>query len=596
MNIAIKSTTDLIYAILISLAGIALFIFTIKILGNSLKNLAGPKFRKILLKISKNRFIAMLFGVAFTTLIQSSDGAMAIIMGLLAASLIDLKGAIAFLLGANIGTATTSLLVSFQSELKFTHWFFLLVFIGVFGYLLFKKEKWVQTFLSIFAIGLVFLSLTILGAGVKAIAAQEWFRNSVSGIGSSPWYSYLFSIGLTGTLQSSSATVAIYQKVYESSGLNSDGILPLASAIALVLGANVGTTFTGLIVSFTSGDKNSKKIALIWGWTNISISFIILLAINPFSWLIQEMNLIRMQDNSGKTQGKGYTLQLSIAHLLFNGLLVSIYIWLIKPIEWCASKIIRDKKVYDKHTVVLPPALLSSDPLLALAAARQSLANFGNLAYDALDAQHKFVEKKDLKYLEQYENYKATIEDSKDKLYVYLMKLSRKELSKQASQEHMTLIMASRSIETIANLGADINKELIKVYSKSRKEFRLDTAIIEEINQMILLNLKLLGESLKQVLDYKTERIEKIQNLSENVDAMSIINFETQVQRIKENVSANISEMEMGFDYPIVLRTFERIAHRSQRINKYMMASREENSLKINEVETTKDYYLEAEN
>ncbi|WAM04971.1 Na/Pi cotransporter family protein [Mycoplasmopsis cynos] len=336
-------------AIIFALASLALFIFSTKKLSSSLKSLGDTKFKKILNFISKNNFMGFIIGVFITTLIQSSDGAVALIMGLLAARFISLKVAIAFLLGANIGTATTSLIVSFQSSFAFTEYFILLMFIGVFGWILTKRTNWINIFLIILSIGMIFFSLKILSSSAVAIVKTDLFKKSIGAVGINPWLAFIFSFALTGILQSSSATVTLYQIVYAQS----DNILPTNSAIALVLGSNVGTTITGLVVSFTSKNKNSQKIAIIWGITNLSISLLVLPFLYPLNFF--ETLITSIVDNSNKT------LQLSIAHLLFNFILVGIYIWLIKYLEILVNKIIKDDNLTTNYQIILPYELINQN-------------------------------------------------------------------------------------------------------------------------------------------------------------------------------------------------------------------------------------------
>ncbi|MGY6171940.1 Na/Pi cotransporter family protein [Candidatus Mycoplasma pogonae] len=563
----------LAFAIFIALAGIALFVYTIKILGNSLKSIAGVRMRRVLRRISDNKFLAVFFGIVITTFIQSSDGAMAIIMGLLVAGLISLRGAIAFLLGANIGTATTSLIVSFQSEFKFTQYFIIFVFIGVFGFLLFKKQNIVQTFLFIFSVGLVFLSLTILGSGVKAITKEAWFENTVKTIGSNNWISYFFSIGFTGLLQSSSATVAIYQKVYEYSAIeaamnNVPEILSLSSAIALVMGSNVGTTFTGLIIAFLSRDKNSKRIAFIWGFTNFTISIIFVAISQYYADLINMFNLI----SADKT--KGFTLQLSLSHIIFNVILTGIFIWLVRPLEWLSYKLVPIPKIDEKHQISLPEILLESNPLLALASARKSIRNLGNLTQDLLVDLAEFIKKKKASRLPHYLNIEKQIEQDKKAINVYLLKIGNNQLSPKAAEEQSSLIMVVRSLERVAQLSHEIYNELMKVHSKSREIFKIDDELVKELNEMVNLNLVLLKQVLEQITKYDSKRATKIKRMVVEVDEMVIANYKRYVERVKLNSELIMQDLDLEFDYLLVLKTFERVAHRSLRIQKYLKAIR----------------------
>ncbi|WP_129721107.1 Na/Pi symporter [Mycoplasmopsis cynos] len=155
-----------------------------------------------------------------------------------------------------------------------------------------KKNQLINIFLIILSIGMIFFSLKILSSSAVAIVKTDLFKKSIGVVGINPWLAFIFSFALTGILQSSSATVTLYQIVYAQS----DNILPTNSAIALVLGSNVGTTITGLVVSFTSKNKNSQKIAIIWGITNLSISLLVLPFLYPLNFF--ETLITSIVDNS----------------------------------------------------------------------------------------------------------------------------------------------------------------------------------------------------------------------------------------------------------------------------------------------------------
>ncbi|QJB71347.1 Na/Pi cotransporter family protein [Mycoplasma sp. 1654_15] len=558
-------------ALIFALAGLALFIFSAKILSTSLKQISGPKFKKQIFKISENRFAAMLFGIIFTTLIQSSDGSMALIMGLLAAGLIKLRGAIAFLLGANIGTATTSLIVSFQARFAFTEYFVLLLVIGIFGYMLVKKEKWSNIFYIIFAIGLIFLSLKLLSSGSKVIVKQEWFKSFVKQVGKNAWASFFFSFVLTGIMQSSSATVTLYQSIYEGQFYNDAGkfvlskpeILSLPAAIGLVFGANVGTTVTGFIVSFTTKNINSKKIAIVWGFTNLSISILILAIIFYFSQLIELMIPLSL---------KAPSLQLSIAHLLFNAILVAIFIFLITYIVRFLDWLIKDDHMEKKFGFTLTKELIKTNNFLALEQGKQALTSMGKMVYEGLEKAEELTKKRSTKLKDQYNQLEEVVDNARKKLYFYLIELGQQKLTTEQSEIHMSLILSSRSLEKILDIGAEILAELDKVYDpKNKTQFLISQEVINHISELIKMNKAILQKSTDQIKYFKKERSHHIEEMSHDFDELSFKYAKENVSKLKSSIGK--TQLDLDFDYSRVLRSLERINHHSLRINHYLKNS-----------------------
>lgn len=175
--------TGLGLAISLALGGLGLFLVSIKLLSNGLKSVSGEKLRSVLKKFTKTNFHSLLFGIAFTTMIQSSDGAVALVISLVAAGFMPLRSALAFVLGANIGTATTSIIVSLSTNFSFTQYFMILAFIGGMGYLLVKEKSKSNIAIIIASMGMLFIGLKTMSAGMHAISDQQVFKDVVSSVG-----------------------------------------------------------------------------------------------------------------------------------------------------------------------------------------------------------------------------------------------------------------------------------------------------------------------------------------------------------------------------------------------------------------------------
>ncbi|TDV24110.1 phosphate:Na+ symporter [Mycoplasmopsis mustelae] len=557
---------DIPIAIIFALASLSLFIYSTKKLSASLKSVGDSRFKKVIKFISKNNYIALLVGVLITTFIQSSDGAMALIMGLLAARFINLRVAIAFLLGANIGTATTSLIVSFQSSFKFTEYFILLMVIGVFGSLLTKKEKISNIFLLILSIGMVFLSLKIMSSAAKTIVQTPFFKSTLGVVAINPWLSFVFSFILTGILQSSSATVTLYQIVYNSADVISNStepVLKLNSAIALVFGANLGTTLTGLIVSFTSRNNNSKKIAIIWGFTNLSVALLILPFLYPLTYYA---DLIKLMIPSEKA------LQLSIAHLLFNFILVFIFFWLIKYLEKMVNWMIKDNKFEKEFEILLPGELITQNASLALKAAKNALYAQGKISREGMQILYDYINTGNQKLLKHYDYLETVIDETRTSIYNYLIQISTHNLSSEDGKLHLSLVLSSRSVDKIMGLGKQVINELNKTYLTKKQEFDIEKEILTEIKELVdLLNI-LLKNVINQLDSSTAQRHKFIEKMNKNIHSLTLEFSKTNIERLKNDVDKK--QLQQDFDYSILLRTIERIAHHCLRINHYIENSR----------------------
>ncbi|WP_025755397.1 Na/Pi cotransporter family protein [Mycoplasmopsis cricetuli] len=563
---SIQSGSSLATTILFAIAGLALFIYSTKTLSTSLKTIGDVKFNKIMKFISKNRFIAMLIGMLVTTMIQSSDGAVALIMGLLAARLINLRIAIAFLLGANIGTATTSIVVALEPSVGFTQYFILLLFIGVFGFLITKKIKWQTIFMIIFSIGLIFFSLKLLSSQSKQLIKQDFFRDILVVMGKNPWSAFLISFLFTGILQSSSATVTLYQTLFSAG----ESALKLNSALGLVLGANVGTTITGLIVSFASNNSNSKKIAIIWGITNFSISFILLPFLYPLSWYSDFVKLIIPDSNPDIK-----SFQLSVGHLLFNIILVSIFIWLISYLEKFVNFIVKGKSKIDKEfEIILPDELIKENTYLSLQAVKKAIYTLSIISTEGLQIIANYLKTGNNKILNRYNELERIVDNTRTDIYNYLVKISANNLSKEEAQLHLSLILSSRSIDKVMNLGLKVIKEFEKVFN-SKKElfFNVDSELINETREILSLLRMMIKKVTTQIDKHNIKESRAIKKINNNIEALSHDFLKINLQRLKNEQSQKL-QLKKGFDFDLVLRSLERISHHCMRIDDYIANTR----------------------
>lgn len=545
---------NLTSSVLLAIAGIFTFIYSVKSLSNSLNAISGNKFKKIIFYLSKNSFFGVLLGFVITTFIQSSDASVAIIIGLISGRFISLKIAIAFLLGANIGTSTTSLIYSFSNNNYFsTDWLFILIFIGVLGMSAFKKNKnRVEIFKLIFAIGLIFLALKILGIGAKVISTNLVFKNFVSQISAQPWYSYLFSIFFTGLLQSSSATTILYQIIY----LN-DPSVKLAATLALVLGANVGTTFTGLIVAFFNSDKNSKRIAFIWGLTNLLTSFVLMFFINEYAKLI---NLIYPVHRS--------SLSIAIGHILFNVILVTVFFPLIGLLEKISKKVIPEKEIHSYNFAL--PQVLFLTPDLALESASKNIKQTIKIIVKAMISTKNYLLTFDKKNLNKIQEIHLIIKEVAEKMNDFLIQLGSKPLNNKQIEKQISFVLSIRAIKKISEINLVIQEEILaqkKSVLKSKKE------ILTEIKEINFQSCKLLELVSSQITDFSKNTSKNIKNFKYNIEIL--INRFKKNEIYREIANKNYQEISE------ILKNFQNLISMCEKIDGYILNSKRKSTLKL---------------
>lgn len=262
----------LIILILQLFGAVALFIFAIKLLSENLQALSGSNFKRTLNKLTKNNFSTIVTGTLFTTAIQSSSAASVFILGFVNAGLINLRKAFGLILGANIGTTLTLWLVYFGLKFDLIQIALPLILVA-FPFYLSKKRSQRKIGGILFSLSLLFLSLYFLKTFLPSIEnhhkLQEFFQQlSNYGVLTNLLF-ILFGLLLTVLVHFSSASITI-AILLASKGL------PIELAAMIVLGANIGTTFTAHLVA-AIGDKYTKVVAAFHTLFNIVVAIIFML-------------------------------------------------------------------------------------------------------------------------------------------------------------------------------------------------------------------------------------------------------------------------------------------------------------------------------
>ncbi len=248
--------TDLILTMLFNLVGgLGIFLLGMKYMQQGLQVVAGPNIRRLINKATSNRFMAVGIGTLVTMLVQSSSVTSVMVIGLVNSELMSLSGAIAVMMGANIGTTITGWIL----VLKIGKYGLPILGISTFFWLFVKNEKIRYTALAILGIGMIFFGLELMKDGFKPLRDMPEFESWFLVFKATNYFGVLKSalVGciLTMIVQSSSATLGI------TIALATAGVIDFPTAGALVLGENIGTTITAYLASIGADDPNAKRSA-----------------------------------------------------------------------------------------------------------------------------------------------------------------------------------------------------------------------------------------------------------------------------------------------------------------------------------------------
>ena len=224
--------------------GLALFLFGMENMSRALQQAAGERMRGFLRRVTRTPLTGALAGLLVTAVLQSSSATTVMVIGFVSAGLMELPQAVAVVFGANVGTTMTAQLVAF----RLADWVFPILFAGVLVWLLARRERTRQLGLAVFSFGLLFDGIEVLSGAMAPLAEHPVFLRWMTQVRHTPLLGLLLGTGMTLVVQSSSATTVMVI------GFVSAGLMELPQAVAVVFGANVGTTMTAQLVAFRLAD------------------------------------------------------------------------------------------------------------------------------------------------------------------------------------------------------------------------------------------------------------------------------------------------------------------------------------------------------
>ena len=426
---------EIAVSVLSLIAGIGVFMFGMKFMSDGLERSAGKGVRRLLAKISGNRFAGVGVGTAVTGIIQSSAATTVMVMGFVNAGLMTLFQATAIIMGANIGTTVTGLLAAF-SAFSITPVFGVFALVGALMVTFTKKEKWKNIGYIFGGLGMIFIGLSLMGDAFKTQVISDAMIKVFTSI-DFPLLLILVGFVFTALIQSSSAVTGILVT------MTGAGALPLSCALFIVLGSNIGTCVTALFAS-AGANTNTKRVAVIH-FTDKIIGTVIFTAILwPLSdgvvWLLQ-------------TMFPQATFQVAMFHFFFNFFTTLILLPFVNLIVKFATLVIPDKRGGaddSPHMYYIDDRFLQT-PAIAVAQVKREVDHMGDMAKTNLKRAMAAVLTGDTSEMEQIKKDEERINFINKGVAKYLIKLSSKSLTRSDEKFVGSLFHVVSDIERIAD-------------------------------------------------------------------------------------------------------------------------------------------------
>ena len=346
---------QLIQSLIWLLAGVGVFIVGMNFMSEALEKSAGEGMKKMLSRISSNRFSGVGIGAGVTAIIQSSSATSVMVIGLVNAGVMTIMQATPIIMGANIGTTITGVLVALKND-YFNMLMYLFAFAGVMmGFV--KKEKVRIAGLLCSGLGLIFVGLNVMSSeqAFGNPLVESLFQGIFSVI-DFPLLLILVGVIFTALIQSSSAATGVVITMVGT------GVLPLDLALFIVLGANIGTCVTALLASI-GANANSKRVALIHFTFNV-IGTVFFTAI---VWIFKEPSIRLLVSLFPGDDPMSLQMRVSVFHVIFNVTTTCLLLPFVSQLVQYSCRVIKDRKQEETvHSLKYVDERLLAMPSVAL--------------------------------------------------------------------------------------------------------------------------------------------------------------------------------------------------------------------------------------
>lgn len=545
--------------------GLAFFLFGMNILGSGLEKLSGGRMEKTLEKMTSNVFKSLLLGILVTAAIQSSSATTVIVVGLVNSGILKLRNAIGVIMGANIGTTVTSIILSLgdldKNEsagmllklLKPTTLAPVVAIIGIIVYMCAKKTKQKMLGEILLGFGILFNGMFIMTDAVAPLAESPMFATMFATL-SNPILGILVGTIVTAVIQSSSASIGILQ------ALASTGAITFSAAVPIIMGQNIGTCVTSLISSI-GANKNAKRAAMVHLYFNVIGTVLFFIGVYTFQSLV---GFAFWEDAISMTG-------ISSVHIIFNLITTLIFVPFTGLLEKLAVFTVRGKKgdsaPVDLEVATLDERFLRS-PSMALSQCHEVVRTMGEYAKKNFENAVTLFVKYDAKKAESINEYENAIDRMEDKINNYLIKLTDCELTDHESRNITHLLKLVSEFERIGDYTVNILELAQRLYEKqisfSQKALNelsaisdavdeiVDMAILAFVSQDVALATKI--EPLEETIDtmedaLKFKHIERLKCGKCTIDGgLIFLELLTNLERISDHCS-NIAVYIIGYTH-----------------------------------------------
>lgn len=530
------------------LCGLALFLYGMDVMGDSLKKSAGNSLKTFLGKMTTNPIKGFLLGLIVTIVIQSSSATTVMVVGFVSSGTMTLIQSVGVIIGANVGTAITAWLtalnslggeggaetVEMLSILKPDSWVPIVAVIGVCLVMFTKRGRKKDMGAILLGFAILMTGMTMMSDAVAPLKQSESFKNILT-MFENPLLGILAGLVLTAIVQSSSASVGILQ------ALTVTGAITYGAAIPIVMGQNIGTCVTAMI-SALGANRNGKRAAVIHlsfniiGVVAVSVIFYALNAIIGFAFTGAAIN----------------AWGIAIVHTLFKLICVVLIGPFYKQLAKLSMIIVKDSKDDQETSTLLDDRLLDT-PAVAVGRATQVVATMADLSTKSLRDAISLFDGFDAKLADSIRDMESKVDNFEDAIGSYLIKVSAQATDPADSEQVTKLLHIIGDYERISDHAVNIVESCEEIRDKkisfsedAKREIAVLRSAVNEILELAYLSF----------IENDLDAAAKIESLEQVVDDLR--------DKIKLNHIIRLQKsectIEHGFVLSDILTNFERVS------------------------------------
>lgn len=515
------------------LGGVGLFLFGIKLMGESLQDLAGDRMRRLIAALTSTPFKGVIVGTVVTMLIQSSSATTVMTASFVHAGLMTLKQSIGVMMGAAIGTTVTAQIIAFKINAFALPIVGVGMILAVFGRT--KRQKYMGN--GIVGFGLLFVGMQTMEQAMFFLRDRQDIFLAFS---HHPILGVLAGTILTMVVQSSSATVGL------TIAMASQGLLSLDSAIPILFGDNIGTTITAVVASFGL-NRSAKQAAFAHVFFKIIGVVIFLVILSPFKELVA-------------LTSSDIARQLANAHTIFNVLNTIIFLPFVGPfvrfVRWVLPD---DQTIASMGPRFLDRNLIKASPIAAVDAVRKEMVRLGQLALEMIhDVRTAFVED-DRKMIPQVLQSEKCVNELTREITMFATELMQESLPPVLSTSLSFYVNGIGDLERVG----DHAENLIELYEyKNDHNLTFSDLAVEEFELMTDKAVAALELSIGSLETGDLEKAKGAIDMEDQIDEMERALRKRHIDRLNQGVCQPSS----GVVFIDILSNLERVGDHANNI------------------------------